>query len=232
VTIKILNVAGHLRCADITEDGLCDGLDKAASAAKLRVSTGTSGEVQYTSDMATRLKDKLNATGRFESRAIDCVYRRDDFLTWKPDLVIAHHYHRDPNGRAMFSAPDNQYKYHTDASNAESIRLVARILGNYWKATGIPVTQDLVSLNMRDLYTWCYIDPLSQAFIAEYGNANVDADALYNRTDDIANYIVACLLEHFNIVATLPAPGPTPRPLASIAADLDKLSAELRARQY
>lgn len=218
---KVLNVAGHLRCADITEDGLCEGLDKKASALALRGMTGASGEVDFTANVVGLLSDKLNATGKFEARSADCAYHKDQYIDWAPHVVLVHHFHRDmvtrtidgiqvqvPNGRAMMSAPDSTRAYHQAQANAESLRLAARIEGGYLAATGIPITEDNVTLRMSQLYNWCYIHESSQALIIEYGNANVDNGALYGRTDDIMEFLKNCLLEHFNLVAPVKTPPP------------------------
>lgn len=207
--IKVLHVAGHLRTQQITEEGLCDGLDKAASALALRGMTGTTGEQDFTSNMATLQATLMNATGKIEARPIDCTYIKDSYIDWKPDLVIAHHIHRDGSNRAMFAVPDNAFKFHSDAANTESIRFMARVMGGYTKVTGIPITQDEVTLRMRQLYTWCYIDESSQAMIPEYGNGNLDTAALFNAASvqRIAEYFRDCVLEHFGLVA---APVVTP----------------------
>jgi hypothetical protein len=229
---RILHVAGHLRCQNITEEGLCDYLDKAASAAALRGMTGTSGEQQFTADMATRQMNMMVATGKLEARAVDSAYSSADYLDWKPSLVIAHHIHRDGQNRAMFAVPDSSrhFKYHSDAASAESERLLARIIGGYAQWTGIPVQQDLVTLRMRQLYTWCYIDESSQALIAEYGNGNVDNVVLFGQADLLARFMTAAVLEHFNLAQppTPPPPSPDQRSLADIATDLESLAKELR----
>ncbi len=222
--IKVLSVAGHLRTQQMTPEGLCDGLDKVASALKLRGSTGTRGEVEYTGDMATRVAVKLNATGHFDARAVDCIFHKELYIDWKPDMVIAHHYHRDAVGRAMFSVPDNVHGFHSPAANQESMRMIARLIGEYERRTGIPVTQDNQSLGMRQLYTWCYIHNDSQAYIAEYGHADKDAPALYNGIETIANYTVHCLLQHFNLPTVTPTPpAPTPPPPV-VTPPIDKLA--------
>lgn len=204
---KILNVAGHLRTQQMTTEGLCDGLDKVATVAALKGMTGTAGEVEFTSNMATFLASLMNETDLLEARAIDCVYHADVYAGWKPDLVIAHHIHRDGQNRAMFAVPDRGRGFHTDAANDESVRLMARIVGNYTTVTGIPVSQDSVTLRMRQLYTWCYIPEDAQALIPEYGNGNLDTVNLFNadRVGVLARYMRDCVLEHFNLT-TPPAP--------------------------
>jgi hypothetical protein len=231
---RILHIAGHLRTQNITEEGLCDGLDKAASAAALRGMTGTTGEQDFTANMSQKQADDMNATGVLEARAIDCTYHAADYVDWKPNLVIAHHIHRDGSNRAMFAVPDNTFKYHSDTANQESIRFMARVIGGYTAKTGIPITQDAVTLRMRQLYTWCYIDNDSQAFIPEYGNGNLDTAALFNADSvlKIVKYFTACVMEHFNVGAVQPQPTPTPVPAPIPQPVPDKLAqAKSLARQ-
>ena len=203
----MLHVAGHLRCRNLTEEGLCKGLDKAATVKSLRASTGTRGEQDFTADMATRQADMMNATGVLEARAIDCTFSKTDYIDFKPHLVIAHHIHRDGKNRAMFAVPDFARSYHSARANGESVRLMARIVGGYTKMTGIPVMQDLATLRMRQLYTWCFIDKDSQAIIPEYGNANIDTKILFGNANLLARFITDCVLEHFDLrIARSPRP--------------------------
>lgn len=238
---RILHVAGHLRTAQITVKGLCPPIANDATVSALRGMTGTGGEQDFTSNMATLQADLMNATGLLEARAIDCVYHRDAYVDWKPQLVLAHHIHRDGMNRAMFAVPDNKFLFHSAAANAESLRLLARILGGYTKATGIPVSQDSVTLRMRQLYNWCYIDEDSEALIPEYGNGNLDTVALFDagRVAVMARFIVDCVLEHFDLVvptspsASTPAPPlpgatPAPRTLADAVGDLERVTREIR----
>lgn len=212
--IRVLHVAGHVRCENITTVGLCDGLDKVASAAALRAMTGTTGEQDFTSAMAQLQTDLMNATGQIEARAQDCTYVKEAYLDWAPDLVIAHHIHRDGQNRAMFAVPDPGYNFQVEAAHQESIRLMARVIGGYTGKTGIPVMQDSVTLRMRQLYTWCYIKETTQALIPEYGNGNLDTVALFNADSarKIAMYMRDCVLEHFNL-SLQPAPAPIPAPI-------------------
>ena len=232
---RILHVAGHLRTQQMTEDGLCDGLDKPATVAALKGMTGTGGEQDFTSNMVGRQADLMNASGLLEARAIDCIYHKADYIDWAPNLVIAHHIHRDGSNRAMFAVPDRARAFHSEAANDESARLMARIVGGYTQATGIPITQAAVTLRMVQLYTWCYIAEDSQAIIPEYGNGNLDTAALFNdaSAQKIAKFMTQAVLEHFNL--TVPGPTPVPpttpaRPLAAIATDLEALAKELRQR--
>lgn len=197
--IRVLHVAGHLRCKNLTAEGLCSGLDKAATVKILRASTGTRGEQDFTADMAARQADMMNATGLIEARAIDCCFSKADYIDFKPHLVIAHHIHRDGKNRAMFAVPDAAIRFHTPAANAESMRLMARIVGGYTKVTRIPVQQDLATLRMRQLYTWCFIHKDSQAVIAEYGNGDLDTKVLFGNADLLARFITDCVLEHFDV---------------------------------
>lgn len=102
-------------------------------------------------------------------------------IDFKPHLVIAHHIHRDGKNRAMFALPDSLVGYHSPAANEESVRLMARIIGGYTKTTGIPVMQDLATLRMRQLYTWCFVHKDAQAIIPEYGNGNIDTKILFGQ---------------------------------------------------
>jgi hypothetical protein len=195
----------------MTEEGLCDGLDKAASVIALKGMTGTGGEQDFTSHMAALQAELMNTTGLIESKTVDACYSKALYADWKPDLVIAHHIHRDGEHRAMFAIPDNKFKFHSDAANKESFRLMARIMGRYSDVTGIPIDQASVTLRMTQLYTWCYIDESTQALIPEYGNGNLDTVALFNADSvlKIAQYFTSCVLEHFNLVSIPGGPKPT-----------------------
>jgi hypothetical protein len=182
--------------------------------------TGTTGEVEFTSNMAQLQADLMNATGQLEARAIDCTYSRADYVDWKPSLVIAHHIHRDGAHRAMFAIPDNAFGFHSDAASRESMRLLQRVLGGYTRTTGIPIDQDSITLRMRQLYTWCYLDADSQAIIPEYGNGNLDTETLFNadRVRILAKFMVDCTLEHFDLAGIVPTPVPAPKTEVKAAA--------------
>lgn len=234
---KVAIVAGHLRSENITTAGLCPAIANDASVARLRASTGAAGERDYVGDFATRLADALRAAG-VDSRAIDCTYSVDTYVTWHPDGVLALHYHRDPTGRAMFAAPDRGQGYHDAHAADESDRLLARIAGAYEARTGIPVTEDSVTLNMTELYTWCFIPSDAWALCLELGNANVDAPALYNGIATIVAYLRDCVLEHLNLPLPSSVPparragdGPPTAPTVTketIAASLEGIAAQVR----
>lgn len=237
---RLLLVQGHVNIESITEDGLCGGLNKAATVAKLRGSTGSRGEREWVGDLAGRLRDQLNARG-VETRAVDAIFHRDSYIDWKPNLVLALHFHRDmnedgsPRGRAMGAIPDDGFGFNTGAAQQEGARFLHRWQGGYEAATTIPITPPNVTLNMTQLYNWCYIDADSSAVILEFGNANVDAAILYEPgMARILNYTRDCILEHFNIVSRPlppelggPALVPARRTGAQIAADLRKLADEI-----
>ena len=234
---KVALVAGHLRCANITTAGLCPAIANDASVAKLRASTGSAGEAAYVGDFATRLADALKAAG-VDARAIDCTYDAETYVTWKPDGVLALHYHRDaPTERAMFAKPEPGLGFQDANASAESSRLEARIEGAYQARTGIPLSEDLVTLNMTQLYTWCFIPSTAWALCCELGNANVDTVALYDGIAAIVTYLRDCVLEHLNLAIPGAPPArragdvPPPAPVVTkdtIAAALEGLARQVR----
>jgi hypothetical protein len=225
---KVLHIAGHLRTKDMTEEGLCDGLDKAASVIALKGMTGTGGEQDFTAHMAALQAELMNTTGLIEAKTVDACYSKALYIDWKPNLVIAHHIHRDGDHRAMFAIPDNKFKFHSDVANKESYRFMARVMGRYTDVTGIPLDQASITLRMTQLYNWCYLDEDSEAQISEYGNGNFDTVALFNADSvlKIAQYFTACVLEHFNLTAVVPG-GPKP-PTPSLKPTKAELAALLR----
>lgn len=170
---------GHLRCRNLTTAGLCDFMDKPRTVEILRSSTGTRGEQEFTAHMATHQMNVMNATGVLDARAIDCTFSKADYIDFKPHLVIAHHIHRDGKNRAMFAVPDSLIGYHTAAANAESVRLMARVVGGYTKATGIPVMQDLATLRMRQLYTCASSTWTRRRSFRSTATGTFDADVLF-----------------------------------------------------
>lgn len=244
--MRILLSAGHVGIEAITTAGLCEGLDKAATVEKLRASTGSRGEREWTGDLAARLRDALNATGLLEARVCDATYSRELYDQWAPALVLALHFHRDPRGRAMAARPEPTLGFHTVRASQESQRFVDRWHGGYERATGIPVTAPLASLNMTQLYAWCYLHEDSAAAILEFGNANEDGDraAMYEPgIARIVRYTRDCVLEHFDLTAPA-APLPQrraddlvaprldgPRSNSAIALELEYIARELRAKE-
>jgi len=231
---KIAIVAGHLRCENMTAEGLCAGRD----LARLRASTGSSGERAYTGDGATRLADALKAAG-VDARPIDATYDKDTYETWGPDGVIALHYHRDAAvERAMFAAP-TPGEYQSATAQASSVALRDRVAAGYAAAVGIPVTQDLVTANMTDLYTWCFIPFDAWALCAELGNANVDTVVLYNDLAKIVHFLRDRVLEQIGWpIPADPPPArrggdkPLPAPInvkEQIASQLEGIAAQVRA---
>lgn len=224
---RLLLVQGHVNIEAITAEGLCTGLDAAATVAKLRGSTGANGERAWVGDFAARLRDSL-AGSSVQVRVVDAIYHRDAFVDWKPDLVLALHFHRDPVGRAMGAIPDSAGGYNSGAAQLESARFLHRWQGGYEVATSIPITPANITLNMTRLYTWCYIDAASAAVILEMGNANVDAAVLYEAgMVRVLRYTSDCIREHFNDLLTPPAAPPPRRTNQQIAADLRRLADEL-----
>jgi len=228
---RVLHVAGHVNTQNITLDGLCTAVKNQATVTALRGMTGTGGEQNFTANMAALQADLMNQTGLIDARAIDCTYSEDAYINWKPNLVIAHHIHRDGQNRAMFAVPDNAFAFHSPAANAESVRFMARVMGGYTAKTGIPITQDAVTLRMRQLYTWCYIDESSSAIIPEYGNGNLDTVALFNAdaVQKIGVFFRDCVLEHFDLVMPSPTPPPPHSDLAPAIAALREVVNRINA---
>ncbi len=229
---RVLNVAGHVNIGAITAGG---GVT-AADAEVLRRQTGTRGEQEFTSYIAGFLSELMSATGHLVGRAADATWSEEAYRTWGPDLVIAHHIHRDPRGRAMFAVPDLARAFHMPAANAESVRFMARVMGRWAEVSGIPVTMDVPGLKMRQLYTWRYIDVGTQALIIEWGQGDLDTEALFNaeRVRRTADYLVACTLEHFDVppppLAAAPVvAAPPARPPSVLADELERLAREVRA---
>jgi len=60
---------------------------------------------------------------------------------------------------------------------------MARIVGGYTKATGIPVMQDLATLRMRQLYTWCFIDRTRRRSFSNTATATLDAKVIIGQNN-------------------------------------------------
>lgn len=250
MTARVLLVAGHNAIESIGQDGLCAGLDKAATVAKLRGSTGSHGEREWTGSLVQLLADALRHAG-VDAAATDAIYHTDVYSAgW--DLVLECHYHRDaPTERAMAAAPDPAIGFVEAAAQRESQRFVERWASGYQRATGIPITQQLVTLNMSQLYSFCYVPTRSAAACLEFGNADVDAAVLYEPgIARIVRFTRDCVLEHLNIpipadppparrASDVPPPAPPAAPPAApplahitvleAAARLREIAAELEA---
>lgn len=244
---RVLLSAGHVGIEAISTEGLCDFHDKQATVAKLRTSTGSRREREWTGDLAARLRDALNATGLLQARVADATYSEELYQGGAPALVLALHFHRDPRGRAMAARPDlGVAPFHTIRASQESQRFIDRWHGGYTVATGIPVTAPLASLNMTQLYAWCYLHEESAATILEFGNANEEQDraAMYEPAiARIVRYTRDCVLEHFNLTAPptepprrgaddiIPPRLDGPRTNTAIALELEYIALELRAKE-
>lgn len=205
---RVLLVAGHVNIESITNEGACAGRDFTS----LRGSTGAHGEREWTGSFVELLATALRATGQIDVMTVDAIYRRDVYAQHF-DLCLINHYHRDADAeRAMFAAPDPSRSslWISDAAEAQAQRFVARLLGGYTRATGIPVTQPLATLNMTQIYGYCYVERETPALCCEWGNANLDAAALYEPgIARIVAFARDCVLEHFNLGArSVPALSP------------------------
>lgn len=214
---RVLLVAGHNGIEGITAEHLAGGQ---AWADRLRGGTGSHGEREWTGDFVQRAAASLNATGVIEATFTDAVWHEDVYTGQLYALVIVCHFHRDADReRAMFAAPDPALipAVITAPARAEAQRFVERLVGGYQRATTIPVTQPLVTLNMTQLYSYNYPEAACPMLCAEWGNANLDATILYSADGmrRILAFLVACVLEHLNLMATggVPAPVPVPPPV-------------------
>ena len=109
----------------------------------------------------------------------------------------------------MFAAPDPSRSslWISDAAEAQAQRFVDRIVGGYTQATGIPVTQPLVTLNMTQIYNYCYVERETPALCCEWGNANLDSAVLYETgIARIVRFTRDCVLEHLDLTKVGEAP--------------------------
>lgn len=233
---QVLLVAGHNNIEAITNDGACPGRDFTS----LRGSTGAHDERPWTGSFVGLLADALRATGQVDATTVDAIYRPDVFAKHYA-LCLINHYHRDADTeRAMFAAPDPSRSslWISDAAEAQAQRFVDRLVGGYTQATGIPVTQPLVTLNMTQIYTYCYVERETPALCCEWGNANLDAAVLYELgIARIVRFARDCVLEHLDLTKVgdppparragdVPPRAPPPQPIQT---PVHAAAAQLRA---
>lgn len=241
---SVLLVAGHNNIEAITNDGACPGRDFTSLAG----ATGARGEREWTGSFVGLLADALRATGQVDALTVDAIYRPEIYARHY-DLCLINHYHRDADAeRAMFAAPDPSRSslWISDAAEAQAQRFVDRLIGGYTKATGIPVTQPLVTLNMSQIYGYCYVERETPAICCEWGNANLDTAVLYEPAiARIVRFARDCVLEHLALTKVgdppparragdVPPPAPPAAPaftsriaaaqLRGIADELDKIA--------
>ena len=236
--MRALIIAGHIGIESLTNDLLPD-----ADVAELRRGTGARGEREWTGAFAGLLRDALAQAG-VEARATDCTYSAALYATWRPEVVLNCHLHRDDDGgpggaHAAFAVPD---PFLALGDLWESARLLDRLMGAYTQRTGILVTQRIVTTRMTQNYLWSFLPPGAAAVIAEFGNLNDAGDrtVLYEPAiQRIVTYVRDCVMEH----GDLPLPGeeplrrraadvaPAPQPADSadlVAADLERIVARVR----
>lgn len=201
----VLLVAGHNNIEAITNDGACAGRDFTS----LRASTGAHGEREWTGSFVQQLADALRATGLVDPTVTDAIYHPDVYAKHF-DLCLINHYHRDADTeRAMFAGPDAGMAQQWISADAEAQanRFVDRLVGGYTARTGIPVTEPLVTLNMTQIYTYCYVERETPPVCCEWGNANLDAAVLYEPgIARIVTFARDCILEHLNLAPVAVAP--------------------------
>lgn len=201
----VLLVAGHNNIEGITNDGACPGRDFTSLAG----STGAHGEREWTGSFVQLLADALRATGTVDPIVTDAIFHADVYAKHY-DLCLINHYHRDADSeRAMFAGPDPAMSklWVSDDAEAQAQRFVDRLAGGYTGATGIPVTEPLVTLNMTQIYTYCYVERETAPVCCEWGNANLDAAVLYEPgIARIVRFARDCILEHLNLAPVTTAP--------------------------
>lgn len=213
---RVLIVCGHVGIENITTDGLCLWLDKDASAQKLKGSTGSRGEREWTGHVGPLLADRLRARG-VEVVVNDAIYDAGVYDR-NYDLVISLHYQRDtPAARGFASAPNLERGYIGAVAQEKAQKWLARFVDQYELLTGIPVTQGRITTNMTDWYGWCYVPIDTPSVLVEVGHADLDAAVLYElgvprivgALDTITyEYLTADL----GLTLGAPAPAPTPAP--------------------
>jgi hypothetical protein len=214
--VRIVVVAGHVAIEQLREDGICPGRDVAA----LRQQTGTRGERELVGDLAARFATALRAKGH---DAIATDASGGDDVRAPADLLVALHTQRDSRtSRAFAAAPDPAMDYVTADAAAAGQAWCDVFTRDYPRLSGIPTTPERANANLTNYYLWCYVHRDTACVLAELGNMDLDAAALFVPVVDGDPGPVVDALLTITERWSAPIPPPSPEPPPPPPVDLER----------